>query len=64
MFGNNEKKYSVLVKGGEDLKVDQRILQIFSVMNAILSKNVESENREHCIRRYETIPIRKSIGLI
>jgi DNA-dependent protein kinase catalytic subunit len=39
MFGNNEKKYNVLVKGGEDLRLDQRIEQIFSVMNIILLKN-------------------------
>lgn len=45
MFGNNEKKYSVLVKGGEDLRLDQRIEQIFSVMNIILLKDVECEKR-------------------
>lgn len=39
MFGNNEKKYHVLVKGGEDLRLDQRIEQIFSVMNIILLKD-------------------------
>ena len=45
MYGNNEKKYSVLIKGGEDLRLDQRIEQIFDVMNLILQKNVQSQKR-------------------
>lgn len=31
----------MLVKGGEDLRLDQRIEQVFSVINDIMSKNSE-----------------------
>src|SRR5690606_37350937 len=36
IHGNDEKEYRFLVKGGEDLRQDQRIQQLFSVMNDIL----------------------------
>ena len=64
MFANNEKKYHVLVKGGEDLRLDQRIEQIFSVMNIILLKDTECEKREHFIRRFEVVPIKNTTGLL
>lgn len=34
--GDNQKEYNFLVKGGEDLRLDQRIEQLFEAMNDIL----------------------------
>lgn len=31
--GSNEKEYDLLVKGGEDLRLDQRVQQVFKIMN-------------------------------
>jgi DNA-dependent protein kinase catalytic subunit len=31
--GSNEKEYNLLVKGGEDLRLDQRVQQVFKIMN-------------------------------
>jgi len=43
MLGDNEKEYPFLVKGGEDLRLDQRIQQLFSVTNRILERDVSRE---------------------
>jgi DNA-dependent protein kinase catalytic subunit len=32
---NDEKEYLILVKGGEDLRLDQRIEQLFDVFNQV-----------------------------
>ncbi len=40
--GNDERDYPYLVKGGEDLRLDQRVQQLFSVMNEILSNDVSN----------------------
>ena len=39
IHGSNEKSYDFLVKGGEDLRLDQRIEQLFSVMNEIFTND-------------------------
>lgn len=33
IHGSNEKDYHLLIKGGEDLRLDQRVQQIFTIMN-------------------------------
>lgn len=35
VHGSNEKDYHLLIKGGEDLRLDQRVQQLFSIMNKI-----------------------------
>ncbi|KAI9317523.1 hypothetical protein BX666DRAFT_1857295, partial [Dichotomocladium elegans] len=42
MYGTDEKKHMFLVKGGEDLRLDQRIEQLFEISNQVipLSTNV------------------------
>lgn len=37
--GSDEREHPFLVKGGEDLRQDQRIEQLFDVMNIILSQD-------------------------
>jgi DNA-dependent protein kinase catalytic subunit len=51
MRGHNEKDYPFLVKGGEDLRQDQRIEQLFGVMNEILAGNTECAQRQLALRR-------------
>ena len=36
IYGNDQKEYLFLVKGGEDLRQDQRIEQLFVVMNQVM----------------------------
>lgn len=36
--GDDEKDYPFLVKGGEDLRLDQRIEQLFVLMNRIFDQ--------------------------
>mmetsp|Transcript_20542 Transcript_20542/g.17964 ORF Transcript_20542/g.17964 Transcript_20542/m.17964 type:complete len:80 (+) Transcript_20542:3535-3774(+) len=46
MHGSNEKSYNFLVKGIEDLRLDQRIEQLFSLMNEIFLQDTECLRRE------------------
>lgn len=39
IYGSDEKSYKILVKGIEDLRLDQRIEQLFSVMNSLLESD-------------------------
>ncbi|XP_043921659.1 DNA-dependent protein kinase catalytic subunit [Protopterus annectens] len=62
--GNDEKDHPFLVKGGEDLRQDQRIEQLFDVMNIILSQDVACSQRNLQLKTYQVIPMTTRIGLI
>ncbi|KAI9335927.1 kinase-like domain-containing protein [Obelidium mucronatum] len=64
MIGSDGKEYPWLAKGGEDLRLDQRIEQMFTIMNTMIEKN------QYCIRNrvslatYQVVPMSTSLGLI
>ncbi|XP_015230469.1 PREDICTED: DNA-dependent protein kinase catalytic subunit [Cyprinodon variegatus] len=62
--GNDERDHPFLVKGGEDLRQDQRIEQLFAVMNILLSHDTSCTRRGLQLRTYQVIPINTRIGLI
>ncbi|XP_044032842.1 DNA-dependent protein kinase catalytic subunit isoform X2 [Siniperca chuatsi] len=62
--GDDERDHPFLVKGGEDLRQDQRIEQLFAVMNILLSHYAACTNRGLQLRTYQVIPITTRIGLI
>lgn len=62
--GDDERDHPFLVKGGEDLRQDQRIEQLFTVMNILLSHDATCAHRGLQLRTYQVIPITTRIGLI
>ncbi|XP_063779765.1 DNA-dependent protein kinase catalytic subunit [Pseudophryne corroboree] len=62
--GNDEKDHAFLVKGGEDLRQDQRIEQLFDIMNIILSQDAACSQRCMQIKTYQVIPMTTRIGMI
>jgi DNA-dependent protein kinase catalytic subunit len=54
----------VLVKGGEDLRLDQRIEQLFGVINRIMGKNCECEKRELFLKKFEVTPMKRWMGVL
>ncbi|KAL6085809.1 hypothetical protein STEG23_007048, partial [Scotinomys teguina] len=62
--GHDEKEYPFLVKGGEDLRQDQRIEQLFEVMNAILAQDAACSQRNMQLRTYHVVPMTCRLGLI
>ncbi|XP_013375655.1 PREDICTED: DNA-dependent protein kinase catalytic subunit isoform X2 [Chinchilla lanigera] len=62
--GHDEREYPVLVKGGEDLRQDQRIEQLFEVMNVILSRDAACSQRHMQLRTYRVVPMTSRLGLI
>lgn len=64
MRGSDEKDYKFVVKGGEDLRLDQRIEQLFDVMNTILSRDSSCAKRKLSVRTYAVIPISKQCGIM
>ncbi|XP_068717854.1 DNA-dependent protein kinase catalytic subunit-like isoform X1 [Montipora capricornis] len=62
--GDDEKDHMFLVKGGEDLRLDQRIEQLFCLMNDIMSDDPACRQRGLRLRTYQVIPMTPRVGLI
>ncbi|XP_044280098.1 DNA-dependent protein kinase catalytic subunit isoform X2 [Varanus komodoensis] len=62
--GSDEQEYPFLVKGGEDLRQDQRIEQLFDVMNIVLLRDAACSQRNMQLKTYQVIPMTTRIGLI
>eukprot|EP00124_Ichthyophonus_hoferi_P004459 Ihof_evm1s494 gene=Ihof_evmTU1s494 len=62
--GNDEKDYAFLVKGREDLRLDQRIEQIFTIMNSVLQEDAAAYQRQLYLRTYKVIPLTTRVGII
>ena len=55
--GNDERDYMFLVKGGEDLRLDQRVEQLFGIMNDILGQDAACSQRGLRLVTYQVIPM-------
>jgi DNA-dependent protein kinase catalytic subunit len=64
MRGSDENDYKFVVKGGEDLRLDQRIEQLFEVMNNVLNRDAACSQRKLAVRTYSVVPVSKKCGLL
>ncbi|KAJ6493204.1 phosphatidylinositol 3-kinase [Mycena sanguinolenta] len=62
--GSDGRDYQYLVKGHEDLRQDERVMQLFSLVNTLLSVDTNSFKRQLHIQRYPVIPLAPNVGLI
>jgi len=53
IFGSDAKEHKYLVKFGEDLRQDQRIEQLFNLMNKILDSDPTCRRRSLSIATYQ-----------
>ncbi|KAF9435486.1 phosphatidylinositol kinase- protein kinase tor1 [Entomortierella beljakovae] len=62
--GSDGKDYQYLLKGHEDLRQDERVMQLFGLVNTLLSIDPETFKRYLGIQRYPVIPLSPNSGLI
>ncbi|XP_064598762.1 serine/threonine-protein kinase mTOR-like [Liolophura sinensis] len=64
IFGSNGQEYMFLLKGHEDLRQDERVMQLFGLVNSLLLNNPETFRKNLSIQRYAVIPLSTNSGLI
>lgn len=55
---------TLYVSGHEDLRQDERVMQLFSLVNTLLSVDTNSFKRRLHIQRYPVIPLAPNAGLL
>lgn len=53
-----------LLKGHEDLRQDERVMQLFGLVNTLLLHDPDTFRRNLAIQRYAVIPLSTNSGLI
>lgn len=65
MRGEDGREYGFLLKGHEDLRQDERAMQLFGLANALLSKDRRTSEHGHLlIQRYAITPLSQNCGII
>lgn len=62
--GSDGKEYQFLLKGHEDIRQDERVMQLFGLVNTLLMSDSETFKRHLNIQRYSVIPLSPNSGLI
>ncbi|KAJ2487676.1 phosphatidylinositol kinase- protein kinase tor1 [Coemansia sp. RSA 2050] len=64
IIGSDGIEYTYLLKGHEDLRQDERVMQLFGLINSLLTRDAETARRSLAIERFPVIPLSSNSGLI
>jgi FKBP12-rapamycin complex-associated protein len=64
IHGNDGEDYAFLLKGHEDLRQDERVMQLFGLVNTLLENSRKTAEKDLSIQRYSVIPLSPNSGLI
>jgi FKBP12-rapamycin complex-associated protein len=62
--GSDGQVYSFLLKGHEDMRQDERVMQLFGLCNTLMINDTESSKRHLNIERFPAIPLSQNSGLL
>ncbi|XP_048223408.1 DNA-dependent protein kinase catalytic subunit [Perognathus longimembris pacificus] len=62
--GHDAREHPLLVKGGEDLRQDQRVQQLCQVMNGVLARDAACSQRSLRLHTYRVVPMTSRLGVI
>ncbi|KAJ2885848.1 phosphatidylinositol kinase- protein kinase tor1 [Coemansia asiatica] len=64
IHGSDGNKYTFVLKGHEDLRQDERVMQLFGLINSLLARDNETARRSLAIERFPVTPLSSNSGLI
>jgi len=64
IHGSDSGQYPFLLKGHEDLRQDERAMQLFGLVNNLLSANDRCKTAHLSIQRFSVLPLSSDSGLI
>jgi FKBP12-rapamycin complex-associated protein len=62
--GSDGHSYLYALKGHEDIRQDERVMQLFGLVNTLLDNDSESFKRHVFIQRFPAIPLSQNSGLL
>jgi FKBP12-rapamycin complex-associated protein len=62
--GSDGNDYTFLLKGHEDLRQDERVMQLFGLVNALLVRDPQTRKHDLKIQRYAICPLSHNCGVV
>ena len=62
--GSDGIAYAFVLKGHEDIRQDERVMQLFGLVNTLLNNDTESFKRHLNIQQFPVIPLSQNSGLL
>ncbi|KAH8921032.1 phosphatidylinositol 3-kinase tor2 [Atractiella rhizophila] len=62
--GSDGHDYAFLLKGHEDLRQDERVMQLIDLVNPLLLRDADSSKRHLTVKKYPIVPLSAHSGLI
>lgn len=62
--GSDGRNWEFLLKGHEDIRQDERVMQLLGLINGLLARDHETSDKDLSIRRYGVVPLNLNSGLI
>lgn len=62
--GSDGIPYVFILKGHEDIRQDERVMQLFGLCNTLLTSDSESYKRHLNVQKYPAIPLSQNCGLL
>ena len=62
--GSDGNDYMFLLKGHEDLRQDERVMQLFGLVNALLVRDSQTRKQDLKIQRYAICPLSHNFGVV
>jgi len=63
-IGSDGKSYPFLAKPKDDLRKDNRMMEVAGVLNALFSEDPDARERDLYLRRFAVVPISEDSGLV
>ncbi|KAK1142044.1 phosphatidylinositol kinase- protein kinase tor1 [Aspergillus melleus] len=64
IVGDDGNVYMYLLKGQEDIRQDERVMQLFGLVNTLFAGDSESVRRQLAVQPFQAIPLSQSSGLL
>ncbi|KAG5219647.1 phosphatidylinositol kinase- protein kinase [Salix suchowensis] len=64
LIGSDGKEHNYLLKGHEDLRQDERVMQLLGLVNTLLSVDTDSFQRRLHVKGFSVIPLAPNAGLL
>ncbi|KAK4911762.1 phosphatidylinositol kinase-related protein kinase tor1, partial [Elasticomyces elasticus] len=62
--GSDGQTYTYVLKGHEDIRQDERVMQLFGLVNTLLTSDTQSFKRHLHIQPFSAIPLSQNSGLL
>ena len=63
-MGSDGLEYVFLLKGHEDLRQDERVMQVFGLVNTLLTSTESCARLDLGIQRYNVVPLSTNSGAL